>query len=88
MASGVFIKDSQRIRFENCTVSGVDVGFKIDNSDDVEISNIHCEGRTVISGSRARGLIARNIWHNDRSWNSLSLIAIGVREANGSRGMS
>ena len=82
MATGIHITNSRNINIGRSKISGMDIGVEVYDSENVTVTDVHCETRTAVSGARVKGLKVVNLTHDDRSWiNHPTLLAVLVRRA-------
>ena len=82
MATGIHISNSRNINIGRVKLSGMDIGVEVYDSENVRVTDAHCETRTAVSGARVKGLKAINFTHDDSGWiYHPTLLAVLVRRA-------
>jgi len=82
MAIGFSIKNCKDLTFTSPSVRGAEVGFYIEDSEDIKVISAKLHTRTGIKGTRVKGLSMTDSTHDDHGWkNQPTCLAVFIRRA-------
>lgn len=80
MVTGIVLRNCVDVRLDSISMSGVDTGFEIYDSEDIKMRDVELRAtHTAVKGERVRGFSAQSITHSEAGWlPRLSPLAIAV----------